>query len=124
MGKTIDRAAATDPDVLLNKRDENYDLKGLNDLLDRTWTHDSLPLKSNTVNENHCIRLLADSYKVVDDRAIVSPLFKPGQLTPGINNYYYSNKRLETCVLRKLDETNLVVIEKITESYLEMGIVE
>jgi hypothetical protein len=107
LGKTIDRAAATDPAVLLNKRDEKYNLKGLNDILERTWTHDSLPLESNTVDENHCICLFADSYKVVDGRAIVSPHFKPGEPTPGINNYYYSNKRLETCVLRKLDETNL-----------------
>jgi hypothetical protein len=85
LGKTIDRAAATDPAVLLNKRDESYNLKGLNDLLERTWTHDSLPSESNTVDENHCICLLADSYKVVYRRATVSPLFKPGKPTPGIN---------------------------------------
>jgi hypothetical protein len=60
----------------------------------------------------------------VDGRAMVSPLFKPGQPAPGINNYYYSNKRLETCILRKLDEANLAVIDKIYESYLDMGIVE
>jgi hypothetical protein len=72
LGKTINRAAATNPAVLLNKRDENYDLKGLNDLLERTWTHDSLPFESNTVYDNHCIRLLADSYKSVDGRAIAT----------------------------------------------------
>jgi acetylglutamate kinase len=40
------------------------------------------------------------------------------------NNYFNSNKRLETCVIRKLDEPNLVVIDKIYASYLEMGIVK
>jgi hypothetical protein len=42
LGKTIDQAAATNPAVLLNKRDEICDLKGLIVFLERTRTHDSL----------------------------------------------------------------------------------
>jgi hypothetical protein len=68
--------------------------------------------------------MLNSAAKCADRAGIVSPLFKPGQPTPGINNYYYSNKRLETCILRKLDEANFVVIDKIYGSYMEMGIVK
>jgi hypothetical protein len=64
----------------------------------------------------------ADSFAVGQrQKAFVSPMFKPGQPQPGINNYYYANKRLDS-VNNKLTEAEKVVIDGIYGKYLEQGI--
>jgi hypothetical protein len=121
-GRPVDRFMALFPNLLLNKKEEHNDIKDIHELLMTTWTYDQFPTDSLTLDEEHCVKTLTNSYKVVGQRAFVSPLFKPGQPQPGLNNYHYANKRLDS-VNNKLTESEKVVIDGIYNKYLEQGII-
>jgi hypothetical protein len=112
----------TSPNLLLNKKEEQNDIRDIHDLLRKLWTYDQFPTDCLTLDEEHCVKTLTDSYKVIDKRAFVSPLFKPGQPQPGINNYYYANKSLGS-VNNKLTEAEKFAIDGIYGKYLEQGII-
>jgi hypothetical protein len=83
------------------------------------WTFDQFPQDSLTIDEQPCVQILTDSYKVLYGRA---PLFKPGQPQPGLNNFHYANKGIESvncCLL----ESEKRLINLIYEKYLEQGII-
>jgi hypothetical protein len=103
-GRLADKSMALFPTLLLNKKEEHNDIKEIHELLRTTWTYDQFPTESLTQNEEHCVKTLTDSSKVIGGRAFVSPLFKPGQPQPGLNNYHYANKRLDS-VNSKLTES-------------------
>jgi ribonuclease HI len=121
-GRLADKSMALFPTLLLNKKEEHNDIKEIHELLRTTWTYDQFPTESLTQNEEHCVKTLTDSSKVIGGRAFVSPLFKPGQPQPGLNNYHYANKRLDS-VNSKLTESEKVVIDGIYDKYLEQGII-
>jgi hypothetical protein len=121
-GRPTNKSLTLFPNLLLNKKGEHNDIRDIHELLRKSWTYDQFPTDSLTLDEEHCVKTLTDSYKVTDKRAFVSPLFKPGQPQPGINNYYYANKRLDS-VNNKLTEAEKVVIDGIYGKYLEQGII-
>jgi hypothetical protein len=92
-GRLTDMSLALFPNLLLNKKEEQNYIRDIHELQRKSWTYDQFSTDRLTLNEEHCIKTLTDSYKVIDKRAIVSPLFKPSQPQPGINNYYYANIR-------------------------------
>jgi hypothetical protein len=120
--RPTDKSLALFPNLLLNKKEEHYDIRDIHEPLRKSWTYDQFPTDSLTLDKEQCVKTLTDSYKVIYKRAFVSPLFKPGQPQPGINNYYYANKRLDS-VNNKLTEAEKVVIDGIYGKYFEQGII-
>jgi hypothetical protein len=121
-GRPVDNSMALFPTLLLNKKEEQNDINDKHELLRTTWTYDQFPTDSLTQNEKHWVKTLTDTYKVIGQRAFVSPLFKPSQPQPGLNNYHYANKRLDS-VNNKLTGSEKVVINGIYVNYLEQGII-
>jgi hypothetical protein len=121
-GRPAEKSMALFPTLLLNKKEEHNDIKEIHKLLRTSWTYDQFPSESLTQTQEHCVKTLRDSYKVVGGRAFVSPLFKPGQPQPGLNNYHYANKCLDS-VNSKLTESEKVVIDGICNKYLEQGMI-
>jgi hypothetical protein len=86
-GRPVDRSTALFPNLLLNKKEEQIYIKDILELLRTTWTYDQFPTDSLTLDEEHSVKTLTDTYKVIGQRAFVSPLFKPGYWENRPNQY-------------------------------------
>jgi hypothetical protein len=110
---------------LLNQTEpeNSSELKRVLELLECQWKHDNFPEKGNTVEENYAIKILNDSYRVIDGHVYVSQLWKDGQPSGFVNNYPYALNRLKS-VVKGLNEIEFMCINKIFNSYLDMNICE
>ena len=83
---------------------------------------DNFPAESTvTASDEYVINLLKDTFQIRDGRAYISPIWKPGQPEPGLNNFAYALARHKS-VVSKLSDENFDVIDKIFEDYLAKGI--
>ena len=99
------------------------DIKQLIELIQSSTLYDNFPESGMTVEEERCLKMLQDTYEVVNGRAIISPLWKEGQPSGFINNYRHALKRLKS-ILHKMPEDHFDCIDKIFEDYLQKGLID
>ena len=99
------------------------DVKKLIELVQNSTLYDNFAEKGMTVEEERCLKILKDTYRVEDHQAYVSPLWKEGQPSGFTNNFRYCLNRLNG-ILKGMTEKNFECLDKIFEDYLAKGLVE
>ncbi len=79
--------------------------------------------KGYTAEEQRCLDLINNSYRNVDGRAYVSPIWKEGQPEPGLNTFGVAKARLMN-VHKKLDDVGYKSLDDVFQEYLKAGIIE
>ena len=114
-----------DPEVSLLTKQEKEDkmfYHRVYDLLQSLSKFDDFPESdTTTAEEEHCMRLLSETFQIIDGRAYVSQLWRPGQPEAGLNNFLYARVRLFS-VVEKLTPEQFDSVNAIFEKYLEQGI--
>ena len=85
--------------------------------MEKSTLYDSFPETGMTVDEERCLQILRDSYKVIDGHVYVSPLWKPDQPSGFVNNYAYAKKRLEN-ISKDMSQEHFDCIDKIFDDYV------
>ncbi len=96
----------------------------LNEQVAKHWAMEEFPDEEPyTKEEQRCLNTLDKSYKIIDGKAQVSPLWKEGQPEQGLNNYPFALARLRG-VHKKLDDRSYNSLDSIFEEYIKAGIIE
>ena len=99
------------------------DIKRLIELIQNSTLYDNFPEKGMTVEEERCIKILQETYRVEDGQAYISPLWKEGQPSGFSNNYRHALNGLNS-ILKHMTTEHFECINKIFEDYLKKGIAE
>ena len=109
--------------VSQGRRAAAVDIKYLIDLVQNSTQYDNLPESGMTVEEERCLKILQDTYRVENGRAYISPLWRENQPSGFKTNYNYALGRLKS-ILRGMTDENFNCLDKIFEDYLAKGIAD
>ena len=109
--------------VAQSRRVAAVDVKRLIDLVQNSTQYDNFEETGMTVEEERCLKILQDTYKVEDGRAYISPLWRENQPSGFKTNYKYALGRLNS-ILRGMTDENFECLDKIFEDYLAQGIAD
>ena len=105
------------------KKPAAIDIKRLVELVQNSTLYDNFPETGMTVEEERCLKIMRDTYRVEDGQAYISPLWREGQPSGFTNNYRHALNRLNS-ILRPMTDEHFDCINKIFEDYLKKGLVE
>ena len=106
--------------VATSRKESSAETKMLKELIERiqnSTLYDNFPETGSTVEEEHCMKILRESYRVEDGKAYISPLWRKGQPDGFVNNFAHAHGRFWN-ILKTMSDEDFECIDNIFDSYL------
>ena len=109
--------------VATGRQTTSANIKQLIELIQNSTLYDNFPETGMTVEEERCLKILQNTYQVVNGRAMISPLWREGQPSGFLNNYRHALNRLNG-ILKHMPDDHFDCIDQIFEDYLRKGLID